>query len=183
MKSVAAFSMLVASVLAQEGPAYFSVISARSASPVHLLPLNANGGKFYLGGTASGYCPPTVGETCDKYPGNETVLAGGYGTLSLGVIVPGGQQVYVAPDATLSYTVPHSAYIPEGSVVDGWSRTERDNSLGSLAFEGGLVACPTGEGKPWQVYGQVANFTAPSAECLGFSAITYNSTDAGAWEY
>lgn len=93
MLALLATTLLAAGALAQEGPAYFGVMSARSASPVHLLPLNANGGKFYLSGTSSGYCPPNIGETCEKYPGTETVFAGGYsGTLSLGVIVPGGQQ-------------------------------------------------------------------------------------------
>ena len=89
MKTAVAFSTLVASTFAQS---YFGAISARSASPVHLLPLTANGGKFYLGGDTSAYCPPQVGEACNDYPGNYTVFAGGSGTLSLGVVVPGGQQ-------------------------------------------------------------------------------------------
>jgi hypothetical protein len=90
MKTAVVFSTLVASTLAQ---GYFGVISARSASPVHLRSLTANGGKFYLGGDPSAYCPPQVGDdTCKEYPGNYTVFAGGSGTLSLGVIVPGGQQ-------------------------------------------------------------------------------------------
>lgn len=106
MKYTLTFSTLLASALAlpqyatpspTPSPApspYFSVISARSASPIHLLPLEANGGKFYLGGTRSAYCPAdNVGEAvCAQYPGNTTTLAGGYGTLSLGVVVPGGQQ-------------------------------------------------------------------------------------------
>jgi hypothetical protein len=93
MKSVAALSTLLACAAAQ-APAYFGVISSRSASPIHLLPLQANGGKFFLGGTASGYCPSAaIGtETCDGLPGNVTTLAGGEVTLSLGVVVPGGQQ-------------------------------------------------------------------------------------------
>jgi hypothetical protein len=89
MKTAVAFSALFASTFAQN---YFGVISARSASPVHLLPLNANGGKFFLGGAPSSYCPPQAGDVCEEYPGNYTVFAGGSGTLSLGVIVPGGQQ-------------------------------------------------------------------------------------------
>jgi hypothetical protein len=43
------------------GPGYFGVISARSASPIHLQTLTARGGKFYLGGKGpSSYCPPNV---------------------------------------------------------------------------------------------------------------------------
>lgn len=70
----------------------------------------------------------------------------------------------------MSYTVPHSAYIPEGSTVDGWTKTEDEgNGFGHLSFTDGLVACPV-EGKPWQVYGQTSNVTL-APECLGFSAL------------
>lgn len=91
MKSAATLSALLAAAAAQT--TYFGVISARSASPIHLLPLQANGGKFFLGGTASGYCPAeSVGEeTCAALPGNETTFSGGDVSLDLGVVVPGGQ--------------------------------------------------------------------------------------------
>ncbi|CAI6334643.1 unnamed protein product [Periconia digitata] len=179
MKTSVAFSALFANAMAQ---GYFGVMSARSASPVHLLPLEANGGHFFLSGENSAHCPSELGEeVCAAYPGNGTVLAGGEGTLSLGVVVPGGQQIYVAPDGALSYTQPHSVYKPEGSVVEGWSRTEGE-ALGQLSFSDGLVACPTVEGKPWQVYGQLPGLEL-SPDCLGFSAITVNTTGAVAWEY
>lgn len=155
------------------GPSYFGVISARSASPIHLQSLTARGGKFYLGGgPPSSYCPvEQVGSACP--PGNSTVLAGGDKTLSLGVIVPGGQQVYVAPDGALSYTGAHSAFIPTGSSVDEFSREEPQGSsqFGYLNFDTGFVACPAGEGNGYQVFGQVDGATfAP--ECLGFNALT-----------
>jgi hypothetical protein len=156
------------------GPQYFSVISARSASPVHLLPLTARGGKFYLGGgPPSSYCPvEQVGSACPS--GNSTVLAGGDKTLSMGVIVPGGQEVYVAPDGALSYTIAHSAYVPEGSVRDQFSREAPtgSNQFGYLHFETGFVACPAGEGQGYQVFGQVTAGATFGAECLGFSALT-----------
>lgn len=89
MYTIAALTALVASAAAQN---YFGVMSTRSASPVHLLPLTARGQKFYLGGgPPSTYCPvEVVGDACPS--GNSTVLAGGYEYLSLGVMVPGGQQ-------------------------------------------------------------------------------------------
>lgn len=101
MKSVTVLSTLLACAAAQT--AYFGVISARSASPIHLLPLQANGGKFFLGGTASGYCPSTAigNETCALYPGNSTTFAGGNVSLSLGVVVPGGQQGKPHPRSTV----------------------------------------------------------------------------------
>ncbi|KAL1793840.1 hypothetical protein ACET3X_007261 [Alternaria dauci] len=155
---------------------YFGVISSRSASPIHLLPLTARGTKFYLGGgPPSSYCPAeTIGaENCP--PGNTTVLAGGDVTLGLGVVVPGGQQVYVAPDGALSYTVAHSAYIPEGSHVDGFSRTApaNGNAFGYLNFDTGFVACPAANATDgYQVFGQVAEGATFGEECLGFSALT-----------
>ena len=92
MKTAAALSTLLAYAAAQTE--YFGVISSRSASPIHLLPLQANQGKFYLGGYPSGYCPSdNVGVAeCQKYPGNSTTFSGGDQTLELGVVVPGGQQ-------------------------------------------------------------------------------------------
>ncbi|KAF2711529.1 hypothetical protein K504DRAFT_375196 [Pleomassaria siparia CBS 279.74] len=177
MKTAIAFSALIASTFAQ---CYFGVISARSASPIHLQELTARGGKFFLGGgPPSSYCPVQIGDACP--PGNYTVFAGGEVNLSLAVVVPGGQQVYVAPDGTLSYTSPHSAFIPAGSIVDGWSRTEGE-SFGHLTFKNGLIACPAGEGAGYQVYGQIPNVTF-TPDCLGFSALTSNTTEVGAWEY
>jgi len=78
--------------------------------------------------------------------------------------------VYVAPDGTLSYTPPHSASKPEGSIVDGWTKTEGDD-LGTLTFKNGLVACPVGENKPRQVLAQLPGLTL-SPDCLGFSTLT-----------
>jgi hypothetical protein len=166
------------------GPSYFTVISARSASPVHLQSLTARGGKFYLGGgPPSSYCPvEQVGSACP--PGNSTVLAGGDKTLSLGVIVPGGQQVYVAPDGALSYTGAHSAFIPTGSIVDEFSREAPSgtNIFGYLNFETGFVACPAGEGNGYQVFGQVDGATF-KPECLGFNMLAVATDAPGAWQY
>jgi len=176
MKTAAAIAAFVSCVAAQTS--YFGVMSTRSASPVHLLPLTASGGKFYLGGPApSSYCPPQVGDACP--PGTDTTFAGGYETLSLGVMVPGGQQIYVAPDGTLSYTQPHSAYVPIGSVRDGWSRTESEQ-FGTLNYKDGLVACPTNEeGQGYQVFSGAFS----KDGCLGFNALTVNGTAPGAWQY
>lgn len=155
------------------GPSYFAIISARSASPIHLLSLTARGTKFYLGGPGpSSYCPiEQVGSACPS--GNSTVLAGGDETLSLGVIVPGGQQVFVAVDGALSYTQAHSANIPAGSVRDGFSRElpAAGQQFGYLNFDTGFVACPAGEGQGYQVFGQVDGATF-GTECLGFNALT-----------
>ncbi|KAE8140767.1 hypothetical protein BDV38DRAFT_9724 [Aspergillus pseudotamarii] len=160
----------------------FGVMSARSASPIHLLPMTASGQKFYLGGETSSYCPLTEG--CP--PGDQTVFApGGYG---LSVVVPGGQQVYVDPNGALSFTQAHSAYIPEGSAVGPFNYKPGED-YGYYTFNGwgasGFMACPT-EDKRWQVFAAVQNATVPKgnvAECIGFSALAPNATAPGAWQY
>jgi hypothetical protein len=170
-----ALAALASAVSAQAPTGYFGVISARSASPVHLLPLQARGGKFYLGGgPPSSYCPvEVVGDACP--PGNTTVLVGGDKTLSLGVVVPGGQEVYIGPDGAMSYTVAHSVFVPEGSVRDQWSReapATPTQGFGYLNFETGFVACPSaGNATDYQVFGQVDSATF-GPDCLGFNMLT-----------
>lgn len=173
MKYTIAFAGLVAGALADAG--YFGVIAARSASPIHLQSLTARNGKFYLGaGEPTTYCPAESIGAANCPPGDYTVFAGGEGTLSLGVVVPGGQQVYVAPDGSLSYTTAHSVAIPAGSIVDQFSKTDptAGATFGYLNFETGFVACPVGAADAgYQVFGQTQDFKA-GADCLGFSALT-----------
>lgn len=54
---------------AKRSPGAFTVISARSASPVHLLSMTAAGSYFYLGGEATTYCPAAVARVvpCPKH--------------------------------------------------------------------------------------------------------------------
>ena len=52
----------------------YTVISARSGSPIHLMPLNAAGQNFYLGGSAATYCPLTNQTQCP--PGQVTAFLG-----------------------------------------------------------------------------------------------------------
>ncbi|KAF2455380.1 hypothetical protein BDY21DRAFT_74852 [Lineolata rhizophorae] len=158
------------------GVTRFGVMSARSASPIHLLPLNARNGHFYLGGETQSYCPEEQVQNCPA--GNETVLAGGDNTLALAVDVPGGQLVYIGPDGAMSFTPAHSASMPEGSVLTGWNYTAGD-PFGHLQwFPGGLVACMDRDN---QVFGQVEGFN--STGCLGFDALAIATEEVGAWQY
>ena len=163
-------------------PGYFGVISARSASPIHLQPLTARGGKFYLGGgPPSSYCPPDFASACP--PGDTTVFVGGNKTLSLGVVVPGGQEIYVAPGGALSYTQAHSVAVPDGSVRDAFSREapSNGNEFGYLKYGEGFVACPAGK-DGYQVFGAAKGATFAN-DCLGFNALTSDVKEAGAWQY
>ena len=57
------------------------------------VPIQANGGRFWLGKQPSASCPSDVsGLDCTAYPGDSTVFTGGNETLFLNTAVPGGQQ-------------------------------------------------------------------------------------------
>ena len=153
---------------------YFGVVSSRSGSAIHFQTLNARSGKFYLGGPGpTTYCPADSIGASNCPAGNTTVLSGGDNTLGLGVVVPGGQQVYVASNGSLEYTQAHSAAIPTGATQTGFSREAPSggNTFGYLHFDTGFVACPAGEGQGYQVFGQVADAKFAD-DCLGFDALT-----------
>lgn len=63
----------------------FTVMSARSGSPIHLLPMTARNERFWLGGKTTTYCPSNVGISCP--PGKETVFAPG-GTAMVRINAP-----------------------------------------------------------------------------------------------
>ncbi|KAJ5205332.1 hypothetical protein N7491_004045 [Penicillium cf. griseofulvum] len=198
--SILALAPLVAAVPgskeAKGSDAAFSVMSARSASPVHLLPLNAAGTYFWLGGHAHTYSPiPGVPNT------NQTVIANSH---FLDVEVPGGQAIYIDDKGALRFTSPHSAYEPAGS-SDGPFVYTPGSSFGHWNYKGqgasGFMACPTtnsavghrsrrgvASAPKWQVYAALQNATVPSGnvgDCLGFDAlaISVNTTSPVAWEY
>ncbi|KAL4907403.1 hypothetical protein BDW74DRAFT_123930 [Aspergillus multicolor] len=170
-----------------EQPAAFTVMAARSASPIHFLPLTASGQSFYLGGNTTTYCPLPASQ-CP--PGNTTVLAGNGGSLS--VVVPGGQQVYVAPSGALKFTQAHSAYIPPGSSYGPFEYVPgpEGSVFGHYMYSGwgasGFMACPTQDNR-WQVFAALGNATVPTGnadDCLGFSAIAVPSEATGqTWQY
>ncbi|KAL3435546.1 hypothetical protein BDV09DRAFT_167254 [Aspergillus tetrazonus] len=169
-----------------EQPAAFTVMAARSASPIHFLPLTASGQSFWLGGNTTTYCP--LPSNCP--PGNTTVLAGNGGSLS--VVVPGGQQIYVDPTGALRFTQAHSAYIPPGSSLGPFEYIPgpEGSVFGHYMYSGwgasGFMACPT-EDNRWKVFGALGNATVPSGDvedCLGFSAIAVPSELVGqTWQY
>ncbi|KAI1093052.1 hypothetical protein F5B19DRAFT_172771 [Rostrohypoxylon terebratum] len=148
--------------------------------------INASGGKFYINNGTSAYCPDEVeGLDCSAYPGSKTVFTGGNDTLYLDVAVPGGQQVYVAADGSLSYTVAHSGALPEGANATGWTR-EQSQAFGAPIVLGNYNhfwnLCPVTEGEPTERTYQV--FVGSGIEgCLGTGVRTYASSGPDAWEY
>ncbi|KAF3084577.1 hypothetical protein TWF569_006362 [Orbilia oligospora] len=189
-------TLLATAVAAAPAPSNlsFTMMSLRSASPVHFGSVNASGQKFYIGlEKPSSYCPtpPVPASSCPS--GKYTSVTFGSGYSSLNVAVPGGQRIYIAPDGSLSYTQAHSAYIPPGSTQDGFilGPKNKDNGLRPITHKkGGFVACPTKKNVgPWKVYvGQPASKDVPSGcatDCLGFSnqAVEFTSEQFGAWQY
>ena len=79
-------------------PLRFGGLALRSASPIHLSPINANGLRFVIGKNTTTYTPEGVeGLDPANYNTNQTIFTylNGAGTLGLSTGVPGGQQVYV----------------------------------------------------------------------------------------
>ncbi|KAL4866087.1 hypothetical protein BDV12DRAFT_139428 [Aspergillus spectabilis] len=170
-------------------PPAFTVTSSRSASPIHLLPLNAAGQSFYLGGSPTTYCPLPSGCPTGN---NSTVFAGNGGSLS--VTVPGGQQIYVSPAGALKFTQAHSANIPPGSSRGPFEYIPPTggsaSGFGHYEYQGwgasGFMACPTEDSK-WQVFAALQNATVPGGDvskCLGFSAVAVPRNETGGvWQY
>jgi hypothetical protein len=183
----------------------YGVMSIRSGSPVHLLPMQARGQNFYLGGSPATYCPQPPVTECPS--GLDTVFAGlgalvgfhyfhGPGQILIigqDVLVPGGQLIYVRRDGSLGFTQAHSASYPTGAIIGGhlnfvMSEGAQVGTLGTQAFGAkGFMACPT-ENQGYQVFAAMSNATAPGgdlAACLGFEALTIDEADPtrGAWQY
>lgn len=144
----AAAALLGASVQAQSDSTVLGgLMSLRSLSPIHFGQVNAANGKFWIWGPGpKTYCPPQAGN-CPT--GNDTVISLSSDTgraslvcrsrpsdsipmglkhadvdLTQYTLVPGGQDVYIAPDASLSFTEPHQEGVfPPGSILDGFSFT------------------------------------------------------------
>ncbi|EXJ75526.1 uncharacterized protein A1O5_00032 [Cladophialophora psammophila CBS 110553] len=165
---------------------WLTVMASRVGSPIHLLPMNAAGYRFYLGGDTVSYCPTDVEETGDCPAGNQTVLS----PCAMGALVPGGQHLYVTPNGEVGYTQAHSTFMPEGSVQCPFTYSKAPGAtigrLGLRAFgASGLIACPT-YGGPWQVFANLKNMTAPrgnASQCLGFDPLALNTADIGVWQY
>ncbi|KAH3014434.1 hypothetical protein KXW60_008300 [Aspergillus fumigatus] len=181
---------LPAAPASDNGP--FQVMALRSASPIHFLGMTASRNSFWLGGETATYCPDVVKQQGACPEGTQTVLY----TNALDVMVPGGQQIYVDPSGAVKFTTAHSASMPPGSTVEGFSYTSGD-PLGHWNFSGqgatGFMACPTqGDAPvPYQVFAAISSATVPTgnvADCLGFDAAAIAWTPsqgqtAAAWQY
>lgn len=173
---------------------FFSLMSVRSASPIHFATINASGRAFWIGKPTSTYCPSGIsGLDCSKINNNVTALAtGDVGKASgagMDTIVPGGQQVYVETNGALGYTQAHSGSIPTGAYTTGFVYTPPTNSQqhwGHLSFTGhganGLIACPTAKAGVYQIFANVSGLKNKD-KCLGFDAFALPYSGSAAWQY
>ncbi|KAL8832466.1 MAG: hypothetical protein Q9170_004877 [Blastenia crenularia] len=175
-------------------PVTFGVIAARSTSPIHLQSVNANGTTFWIGKDTSIYCPLANQTDCPN--GTDTIFAvGSDGRAGLDTVVPGGQEIYVAPTGALSFTIAHSGSYPPGSALQTFNATEggSDGSLGVFTFTGlgatGFIACPATPEGPYQVFADIEGLKdedVPGGHkdaCLGFGALVAPYSGSPAWEY
>ncbi|TGJ82819.1 hypothetical protein E0Z10_g5941 [Xylaria hypoxylon] len=151
--------------------------------------INASGGKFYINRNTSTYCPDGVsGLDCSLYSGSSTtfVIGNGTTTMSLDVTVPGGQQVYLAPDGALSYTQAHSASMPPGSNVTGFSR-EQSQAGGAPTYLYSPAQywflCPVTEGEPRERTYQIFAASGNLEGCYGTQIRTYTPSLGHVWQY
>ncbi|OTA98737.1 hypothetical protein M426DRAFT_325764 [Hypoxylon sp. CI-4A] len=150
--------------------------------------INAHHGKFWLNKNTTSYCPEGVENLdCSLYPGTQTSFVGGNNTVGLNTAVPGGQQVYIAADGSLSYSVPHSAALPEGAVTTGFlrSRSEAFGAPVGLANNenGGWRICPVGEGEPREIPYQIYAGKTEVEGCYSTEIRTYTTEGTTTWEY
>ena len=177
---LAAVAGLASSVSATQ---YFSLIAVDSTTPIHLRGITANGENLWIGKKTGSYCPSNLpAGACP--PGKNTNFDGGDGTLFMGTVVPGGQQVYIDRDTgAVKYTIAHSGDT-NGGITTGWSITpEKGENYSILKYKRGLVACPTNVEDQYQVFANIKGVDFSPA-CIGpFSAIASPQKKPDAWQY
>ncbi|KAK5467363.1 hypothetical protein LTS15_000335 [Exophiala xenobiotica] len=173
-------------------PAY-GLIVGTDVQPFHFESFNANSGKFWLNlpQTATS-CPFTgTAQASSCPPGNDTAFVGNG---ALAVVVPGGQQVYVAESGALMFTQAHSAVIPEGAVTDPfiYSPAQNGGQYGSVSTHAfgadGFMACPTAGSIAYQVFANIDCAEVPLGnvdDCVPVVplAVPYTQGQAAAWQY
>ena len=144
-------------------------------APFHGLPVQAAGENFFLGHGNGAYCPSDV-PPADCPPGNQTVLLGGY----LSVSVPGGQQLYIQTSGALAYTQAHSTLMTNMSMLGGGTPYENAGYFGPNGSY--WVACPGATA--YQVFANLPSVVFAD-DCVGFYAVVEDLPQGtvGAWQY
>lgn len=165
----------------------FHLLAIHSTSPVHLQPINARLGGFYIGERPETYCPQAP---CPVV--NQTGFIVANGKSFLDVSVAGGQNLYVNPHGALSFTRAGSpGAIPAGAATANFTYTpaiDDDDGPGSFMFSGpgadGFLACPSDgpTGIPYSVFANVTGLTDATvpggnvSACVGIAAAAFAYT-------
>lgn len=160
-------------------------VSNPSLPALHNQPVSAAGLRWTLAGPTSSYCPDVVGAACP--PGNATAVVASAGRAAMDVMVPGGQAVYLTPDDwSVGYTQAHSAYMPGGSLVEGFGAYAGGGFVNLNGDGWGWVACPpvTAGGGRWRLVGRNATSAAALAGCdaVNLRVVPFGGS-VGAWQY
>jgi hypothetical protein len=116
------------------------------------------------------------------------------------VAVPGGQRIFVQPDGQVKFSIPHSAYIPDGSITDGWhhatsaSNTHAPTTQDTIYFDdgkghSGLTLCPEipdemkGTGASLVLYAKTVGFSLTHCTDIGGLALNKTGHNIGCWQY
>lgn len=166
----------------------FTLSVSNPTLPIDGKPVSASGLHLSLAGNTSTYCPvEVVGAACP--PGNITAFFAGNGGLSMDTMVPGGQQAYLGPDWNMHYTQAHSAYIPAGSLTQGFGAYEGGGFVNLNGNGWGWVACPPqasgGGGTAWNLVGRNETNAASLTACtpVNLKINPLPSGTVGAWQY
>lgn len=162
----------------------YSFVTARSGSPVHLLPIYP-AGTLQIGSSSSpfSYTPPSVAAAGVSVPVTQAAQFNvGQGTAGLDVGVPGGQQLYVKSDGTIGYTQPHSGSIPSGASTREFS-IQKGTGTDQLLFNGKaqFLACPL-SGKSGQYEITVAEKTTRT-DCTGVGIVGAITSGVAAYQW
>ncbi len=162
--------------------------------------IDASNRHFFIGNSSATYCPLPATE-CPTLPATGCEITCYDPYCFLNVEVPGGQQMYVEETGALGFTQAHSAAIPEGAVLGGFTTrgyfgftgletVPNSNTAGSTLLACPVVANGTGPGLVYQVFANISGLSDADvpdgnvADCQGFVAdILSTEQTPGAWEY
>ena len=168
--------------------------------------VQAAGLVFRIGGGApETYCPDFVAQSVGCPPGQETVWTCASGFCDLvccsdfllshltinpqflafanscqTVEVPGGQQIYVAPNGAVGYTQAHSGVAPPGSQFEGFAVEN-----GELSFAtSGFYACVSADNSTYpQLYASALMSNYDNCYSIKLATATGNEPGFAAWQY
>jgi hypothetical protein len=156
-----------------------SVLSIKDESVIYFQRLAARDGALWVNGGTAKYCPESADCPKNDY---DMDFSFADGALSMGAVVPGGQQVYIAQNGRIEYTAAHSSSIPEGATTTGFAlRDLHENDFAYLRHEDGMMACSTGKDDIYELFVKVPGFN--EQDCVLVKIFTNPIDEPAAWQY